>query len=91
MPRPYALPRRHMCTLLALTTVASWMVALWQAMPRLLAGPLCSSAQDTSVLAGHCPACALAVLSTLALLATLAVPPRFAPRAATIGSAARTG
>lgn len=61
--------------LLGLTTVLSWALALWQAAPRLMAGPLCTAAQDPLGLAGpHCPACVVAVLSTLALVVALMAP-----------------
>jgi len=60
-------------TALAVATLVSWGVALWQAAPRLMAGPICSSAQDASVLAGHCPACPAALLISLALLSSLAL------------------
>ncbi len=60
-------------TALAVTALVSWGVALWQAAPRLMAGPICSSAQDMSVLAGHCPACPAALLISLALLSSLAL------------------
>jgi hypothetical protein len=89
MSRPHALLRHPTRTLLALLTASSWTVALWQAMPRLLAGPICSAAQDNWVLAGHCPACAVAVLSTLGLLAHLAVPQGPALQTAAAGSPAR--
>lgn len=60
-------------TVLAVATLVSWGLALWQAAPRLMAGPICSNAQDMSVLAGHCPACPVALLAGLALLTSLAL------------------
>lgn len=52
--------------------LTSWAFALAQAMPRLLAGPLCSSRSDAWSLAGHCPACFAAVGFSLAFLGLLA-------------------
>lgn len=67
---------RNLQKLLGLTTVISWALALWQAAPRLMAGPLCTAAQDPLGLAGpHCPACIVAVLSSLALVIALMAPP----------------
>ncbi len=60
-------------TALAVAAMVSWGVALWQAAPRLMAGPICSSAQDISVLAGHCPACPAALVVSLALVTSLAL------------------
>lgn len=60
-------------TTLAAVAVFSWGVALWEAAPRLLAGPICSSAQDLSVLAGHCPACPAAIMASVALMTSLAL------------------
>jgi hypothetical protein len=42
------------------TALVAWAIALAQALPRLMAGPLCSSRQDAWSLAGHCPACFVA-------------------------------
>lgn len=46
--------------------LVSWAIALGEAAPRLLTGPLCTSAQDSWAFAGHCPACYVAVGMTLA-------------------------
>lgn len=46
--------------------LVSWAIALGEAAPRLLTGPLCTSAQDSWAFAGHCPACHVAVGMTLA-------------------------
>ncbi len=62
---------RQIPILLAAAALASWGVALWQAIPRLLAGPLCTSRQDAFSLAGHCPACFAAAFLSLAFLASL--------------------
>lgn len=41
---------------------ALWLAVLWQELPRLAYGPLCSEAQG---LFGHCPLCAPAAVLTL--------------------------
>lgn len=64
---------RYVPPVTGLAAVAAWFIALQQAMPRLLAGPLCSSQQDTWVFAGHCPACYVAALLTIAFLTSLIV------------------
>jgi hypothetical protein len=83
---PMSFPTVHIWgksqTALAVAALVSWGAALWQAAPRLMAGPLCSSAQDMSVLAGHCPACPAALLVSLALLTSLALRWREARRMA---------
>lgn len=63
--------------------LVSWATALAQAMPRLLAGPLCSSRADAFSFAGHCPACYVAAAFTLAFLGALVMDARgrLAPRA----------
>ena len=48
--------------------LVSWAIALGEAAPRLLTGPLCTSAQDSWAFAGHCPACYVAVGMTLTAL-----------------------
>ncbi|MFC4444035.1 hypothetical protein [Caulobacter henricii] len=78
-------------TALAAVAVFSWGVALWQAAPRLLAGPICSSAQDLSVLAGHCPACPATVLASLALMTSLALRWRDLRRPAALASQSPPG
>jgi hypothetical protein len=45
--------------------LVSWAVALGDAAPRLLAGPLCTSSQDAWAFAGHCPACYVAAALTI--------------------------
>lgn len=69
--------------LLGATAVVAWSIAAGQALPRLLAGPLCSSRQDTWILAGHCPACFIAAGLTIAFGMTLIL----ARRDATLGPA----
>jgi hypothetical protein len=56
---------------LAAGALASWSVALWQALPRLTAGPLCTASTDAFSLAGHCPACFVAAVLSLTFLASL--------------------
>lgn len=67
---------RLIVPLIGVSALVAWTIALGQALPRLMAGPLCSSRQDSSLLAGHCPACFVAAALTaafmLALLATRA-------------------
>ena len=72
---PVALDRlpRQTTPLLAAAALSSWAVALWQALPRLTAGPICSAQQDAFSLAGHCPACFAAAFLSMAFLASLAL------------------
>ena len=56
---------RFIAPLMGVTALVAWTVALGQALPRLLAGPLCSGRQDAWALAGHCPACFVAAALTL--------------------------
>lgn len=53
------------------TALVAWTIAFAQALPRLMAGPLCSSRQDSWALAGHCPACFVAAALTIVFLASL--------------------
>lgn len=76
MSIPFKRPQHQITLGLAVAALASWGVALWQALPRLLAGPLCSSPQDAFSLAGHCPACFVAAFLTLAFLARLTITAR---------------
>ncbi|HJV40487.1 hypothetical protein [Caulobacter sp.] len=62
---------RYVPPVTGLAALAAWFIALQQAMPRLLAGPLCSSQQDTWAFAGHCPACYVAALLTIVFLTSL--------------------
>jgi hypothetical protein len=57
-----------------LAALAAWSVALFQALPRLMAGPICSARSDMFSFAGHCPACFVAAGFTLVFLASLARP-----------------
>lgn len=67
---------RLIAPLLGATALVAWTIAISQALPRLMAGPLCSSRQDAWALAGHCPACfaaaALTVLFGISLWASQA-------------------
>ena len=65
---------------LASAALISWGIALGQALPRLLAGPLCSTRQDSFVLAGHCPACFVAVFLSLAFVVSVAARPALGQR-----------
>lgn len=67
------MPIRHLSSLLGAAALVSWAIALQQALPRLLAGPICSSRQDTWAFAGHCPACFVAAGLTAAFLASVAM------------------
>jgi hypothetical protein len=71
MPSTFESLARRALPWLAASALASWGAALWQAVPRLSAGPLCSARQDAFALAGHCPACFVAAFLTLAFLASL--------------------
>lgn len=75
------MPIRHLSSLLAVAALTSWAIALQQALPRLLAGPLCSTRQDAWAMAGHCPACFVAASLTIATLASLAMGLRRRPLA----------
>jgi len=72
---------RYLPPATGVAALVTWAIALQQAMPRLMAGPLCSARQDTWVLAGHCPACYVAALLTVAFLASLLVAGRDSSRA----------
>lgn len=56
---------RNSVPLAGALALVSWAVALGEAAPRLLTGPLCVSSQDAWAFAGHCPACYVAVGFTL--------------------------
>lgn len=71
---------RQITPVLGLCSILAGEVAIWQALPRLTAGPLCSSAQDIAVLAGHCPACYLAAGLTTAFLTSALVSHRLKSR-----------
>ena len=59
-------PWRSIAFVTGSAALASWSVAIAQAWPRLAAGPLCSSRNDALTLAGHCPACFIALALSLA-------------------------
>ena len=56
---------RLIAPLLGAIALVAWTIAIGQALPRLMAGPLCSSRQDAWALAGHCPACFVAAVLTV--------------------------
>ena len=59
---------RNSAPLAGALALVSWAVALGEAAPRLLTGPLCTSSQDAWAFAGHCPACYVATALTLMAL-----------------------
>lgn len=73
-------PFRLIAPFAGATALVAWTIALAQALPRLMAGPLCSSRQDAFALAGHCPACFVAAALSVIFLASLVATK--APRAA---------
>ena len=64
---------RHLPSATGVAALVAWAVALQQSLPRMLAGPICSTRTDTLVFAGHCPACYVAVALSIAFLASLFV------------------
>ncbi|MDG2521816.1 hypothetical protein P7B02_09705 [Caulobacter segnis] len=62
---------RQLTPWLAAASLVSWGVALWQSLPRLMAGPICTSNNDLFAFAGHCPACFVAAGFTAALAVNL--------------------
>jgi hypothetical protein len=72
MPAMSAPLHRQLTPWLAAASLVSWGVALWQSLPRLMAGPLCTSNNDLFAFAGHCPACFVAAGFTAALAVSLA-------------------
>ncbi|ATC31979.1 hypothetical protein CA606_06210 [Caulobacter vibrioides] len=59
---------RNSAPLFGALALVSWAVALGEAAPRLLTGPLCTSSQDAWAFAGHCPACYVAAGLTIAAI-----------------------
>ena len=53
-----------------------WLIAYVEAMPRLAAGPLCTSRNDLLSFAGHCPACGVAAFLTVAFVVSVAMKAR---------------
>ena len=74
MPTKLVTPLRSLAPIAGAAAVVAWSAALFQALPRLTAGPLCSARSDLLSLAGHCPACFVAAGLTLVFLASLASP-----------------
>lgn len=62
--------RRRVPPILGASALFGWLIAYAQAMPRLAAGPLCSARDDLLILTGHCPACGVAALLSLAFVAS---------------------
>lgn len=62
--------RRRVPPIIGVAALFGWLIAYGEAMPRLAAGPLCSSRGDLFTLAGHCPACGVAAALTLAFIAS---------------------
>lgn len=65
--------RRRVPPIIGVAALFGWLIAYAEAMPRLAAGPLCSSRDDLLTLAGHCPACGVAAALTLAFVASAAL------------------
>lgn len=51
--------------LAAALAIVSWAIALGEAVTRFAVGPLCSASQDAWAPLSHCPACIVAVATTL--------------------------
>ncbi len=81
-------PPRSLAPIAGAAALVAWSAALFQALPRLMAGPLCSARSDPFSFAGHCPACFVAVGLTLVFLASLTSPALLA-RAIPIGRPSR--
>lgn len=62
--------RRRVPPIIGAAALFGWLIAYAEAMPRLAAGPLCSARNDLLTLAGHCPACGVAALLSLAFIAS---------------------
>jgi hypothetical protein len=62
---------RLIVPLIGASALVAWIIALNEALPRLMAGPLCSSRQGNWLLAGHCPACWVAAALTTAFMFAL--------------------
>jgi hypothetical protein len=64
---------RYVPSVTGVAALVAWLVALQQALPRLMAGPICSTGQDVWAFGGHCPACYVAALLSVAFVASLFV------------------
>lgn len=62
---------RHLPSATGVAAVVAWAIALQQSLPRMLAGPICSTRGDAFVFAGHCPACYVAAALSIAFVASL--------------------
>lgn len=82
MPVTFEDLRRSVPPILGASALFGWLIAYAEAMPRLAAGPLCSARGDLLTLAGHCPACGVAALLSLAFIGSAVVlrrPAQIAP------------
>lgn len=70
---------RRVPAIIGAAALFGWVIAYVEALPRLAAGPLCTSRNDLLSLAGHCPACGVAALLSLAFIASIAATRRLAP------------
>lgn len=71
---------RHIPSATGLAALVAWLIAFQQALPRLMAGPICSTRQDMWAFGGHCPACYVAALLSIAFVASLIFSARRTPR-----------
>lgn len=62
---------RHLPSATGVAALVAWAIALQQSLPRMLAGPICSTRGDAFVFAGHCPACYVAAALSIAFVASL--------------------
>jgi hypothetical protein len=84
MPATSEYIRRRVPPIIGVAALFGWLIAYAEAMPRLAAGPLCSSRDDLFTLAGHCPACGVAAFLSLAFVASAALMRRPSPAAAPV-------
>ncbi len=79
MPATSEVIRRRVPLILGAAALFGWVIAYAEALPRLAAGPLCSARDDLFTLAGHCPACGVAAMLSLAFIGSAALLNRPAP------------
>ena len=70
---------RRIPPIIGVAALFGWLIAYAEAMPRLAAGPLCTSRDDLLSFAGHCPACGVAALLSLAFVASVAATRHVSP------------
>uniref|UniRef100_B0SVU5 Uncharacterized protein n=1 Tax=Caulobacter sp. (strain K31) TaxID=366602 RepID=B0SVU5_CAUSK len=78
-PALFSSTRQALQTALALGAAGAWLVVLntaWVRWNALSFGPICGEANGELFMAGHCPACPLAVALTMILALTLIWPQR---------------